>query len=1082
MTVLPGKFDVTPEGSASFSIPISIPPGTAGMVPFLSINYMSGGGNGPLGMGWSLGGLSAITRCPQTVAQDGASVPVSYTATDRFCIDGQRLVVTNGGTYGAAGSIYHTEIESFSKITVPAVVLDGNGPANFSVQTKAGQTMEYGNSGVSPNSAVVLPTASSAVATWLLDKVTDAAGNYMTVQYNTYTAYGDTEVLPSEIDYTGNTAAGLNPYNKVTFVYEGRPDTPTHFTAGSLVTSMHLLTDIETWSGTTEVYDYKLGYQTSPSTGWSLLNSVQLCDAAGDNCSTATPVQSCVGTSTPCLPTRTFSYDTDGVLPNANATATGGSLAAPAGTNFAGLNGSYSGYQISEGNFTGSGEDSVLLVSVSPNSHSGTGVLANGTGVQLLLNNAGHFASVAATETLPTATSATALAQSIAGDVPVIGDFNGDGRDDIFWWSAAAYYGNLGTTPPGSITSSLWLSNGDGTFNVVPNPFYIPSSAYVYLDKAIAGDFNGDGRADLFFYFNGGGLGNDVGHWGLVSSNGTGNGEQTNMALVYSDCVSVTNCGFSVPQIQTWAGPVLFPIEGYQPYVEDMNGDGKSDIVFVPEGDNSGRAVATIPGFSINAGTTATIWYSPIAFNPNTNNQTDGFASGAVTSAISNFSVSSVQNYRPVFGDFNGDGLPDIFWDLEDLYDRSTGALPVLWQNEGNATFNVIALPSSLTATNPVTSYRPIAGDFNGAGVDDILWDKENTDGGTEGSRMLWASTGNGFSTTAYGATNNVAGMSGPASANLIDTTGNNSATAFHPILGDFVGDGKASILWDDSNAYGVSQGTRQLWTSDGGQNDLVTSFANGLGAVTNVAYLTLEQGFTSSLPTATVFSGFYGGWNSPVCSYFPASYPIVNITAAIPVVIATQSSSGDTANDSYSTYYAYACAHADASGRGLLGFGQQIVSDPQTHIVQTTNFWQNFPQTGLVASQTKTYTGSVSNVTLDTTSNTYIELTPTSPVALPSTWNGSTSAETAPQLPVLASSQVQSKDLPTTANPSGATMPTVTTNYSYDTYGEATTVAVSKSDGSSQTTTNVYGADNTSGSNWLLNRLTQSTVTSTSP
>jgi len=59
---IPGELSVTPSGSASYSIPISVPAGAGNMQPSLSFNYSSQSGNGPLGIGWSLGGLSAISR------------------------------------------------------------------------------------------------------------------------------------------------------------------------------------------------------------------------------------------------------------------------------------------------------------------------------------------------------------------------------------------------------------------------------------------------------------------------------------------------------------------------------------------------------------------------------------------------------------------------------------------------------------------------------------------------------------------------------------------------------------------------------------------------------------------------------------------------------------------------------------------------------------------------------------------------------------------------------------------------------------------------------------------------------------
>src|SRR5207253_1327954 len=95
----PGSFRVNASGAATYTIPIQVPPGIAGMEPKLAFTYNSKGRNGLLGMGWGLSGLSSITRCPQTFAQDGpqdGSIGgVNLIPRDRFCLDGQRLVMVS---------------------------------------------------------------------------------------------------------------------------------------------------------------------------------------------------------------------------------------------------------------------------------------------------------------------------------------------------------------------------------------------------------------------------------------------------------------------------------------------------------------------------------------------------------------------------------------------------------------------------------------------------------------------------------------------------------------------------------------------------------------------------------------------------------------------------------------------------------------------------------------------------------------------------------------------------------------------------------------------------------------------------
>lgn len=86
---LPASFAVSPQGAATYSVPIQIPPGIGGVEPTLALGYNSQSTNGTFGVGWALSGLSAIERCPQTYPQDGALTGVNYSFSDRVCFDGQ---------------------------------------------------------------------------------------------------------------------------------------------------------------------------------------------------------------------------------------------------------------------------------------------------------------------------------------------------------------------------------------------------------------------------------------------------------------------------------------------------------------------------------------------------------------------------------------------------------------------------------------------------------------------------------------------------------------------------------------------------------------------------------------------------------------------------------------------------------------------------------------------------------------------------------------------------------------------------------------------------------------------------------
>ncbi len=267
---IPGQFSVSPTGAATYSIPIEVPPGIGGMQPELSLEYNSQSGNGLLGVGWSLGGLSAITRCPKTLAQDGEIHGVGFTSEDRFCLDGQRLIAVSGA-YGSNGTQYRTEIDGYSKIV--SYGQQGNGPEYFEIHTKAGLVAYYG---VTENSRIEAEGRSD-VLIWANNQTVDSFGNYVEIIY--MEAANSLQYYPSTIKYTGNTQTGRATFAEVDFTYDNRIDTAPAFINGSKLQLTKRLSLISTKLSHTAsvIREYKLSYRYDDNTSFSQLENIELC-------------------------------------------------------------------------------------------------------------------------------------------------------------------------------------------------------------------------------------------------------------------------------------------------------------------------------------------------------------------------------------------------------------------------------------------------------------------------------------------------------------------------------------------------------------------------------------------------------------------------------------------------------------------------------------------------------------------------------------------------------------------------------------------------------------------------------------
>lgn len=259
---IPGSAGVTPAGGASYNIPIAVPPGTNGLAPQLALTYNSQTGNGVAGYGWGVAGGSSIIRVQKNWYNDDKVVsPITFTNSDAFALDGQRLVLIGGGG-GFSGREYRTEDETFVRIRTNS---------GFVVETKDGLRKEYG---LTWDSRVL--SNDGAVLEYKLNKIQDNFGNYMLFKYSnliTTSSNKNGQNCLTEIHYTGNGNTGQIPYNKVLFSYKVRDDKNVYYQSGTALPTEYVVDKISVYGESNTLFKiYQLNYAKNGL--YSVLNDI----------------------------------------------------------------------------------------------------------------------------------------------------------------------------------------------------------------------------------------------------------------------------------------------------------------------------------------------------------------------------------------------------------------------------------------------------------------------------------------------------------------------------------------------------------------------------------------------------------------------------------------------------------------------------------------------------------------------------------------------------------------------------------------------------------------------------------------
>lgn len=454
----PGVAAEPNTGAATAVIQIEVPPGRKGIQPGLALQYNSNSENSWVGVGWDV---------PGDFIKRNTKYGINYSAND-YVHDSAELVARPDW----GGNCFGRKIEgTFSKYYFNSAT------SGWEVTSKDGKKYYYGTTSASRQDNIY------GVFKWMLDKVLDTNGNYMTITY--WKDQG--EIYIGQIDYTGS--GNLSPTNYIKFYCETRTDAPSLYTSNVAVTTAYRLKTIDVIANGSRVRTYKLSYTTSASTWQSILVSIQ-------------------------------QYGTDATL-DTSGTVTGGSVLPAVGLDYSLTSFAFSWSmqvgnvnedvmsKIRVGDFDGDGKSDLYFYgSDNKNNvgkYSGNGISWNDWGYGTLGN---------------------------LGNEIVVGDFNGDGKSDLYCRKGNEDWVGLSTGTTfiwqqcgyrdfGGVVSAISVGdfNGDGRHDL--HCYTVGDKNWVGLYKTDGtfvwewwvecgaertettriqiGDFNGDGKSDLHY-------------------------------------------------------------------------------------------------------------------------------------------------------------------------------------------------------------------------------------------------------------------------------------------------------------------------------------------------------------------------------------------------------------------------------------------------------------------------------------------------------------------------------------------------------------------------------------------------------
>ena len=532
-----GELQISASGTATYTLPIAIPPSIKNVAPVINLCYSSGVRGGIAGQGWSINSISAISRVSTRRDIDGFVDGVDFDSDDKLSLDGQRLIIKTG-SYWENGSTYETEYKSNTKIELK---IEG-AVTYFIITAPDGSRSWYGSKGSGNLQNSV------SVNSWYIIHFEDVYGNYVDYNYTNVVYNGTNQLYIDNITFSGNANAGIATQDKITFVYRSAQRIERDYLKGQAVYATKILDNIQVFANNTLSRKYQLTHVTDSTLGYERLLQIQEFNGQSE---ASNPVYFSYNISSPST-TRTEKTYSNNL--NFDKATLAGDFDGDGRLDFVANNQIFKGlFQGDTGNspinlpFTAQKWQQFIATTLSSGklnqfqsivfennvSNAKEFNIYNLSGTSVLLSyskslNTDTVPLVQTAETRKYVNVTTYQGVNNAFVAPTVGvtseyfegDFNGDGLSEVFIINRKLKYRKettfyvlpSGNTDGGYLTQAIIESNGEDLYVVDLNPgssTVLGSKGFVKLSNSTLNlasgsasenyvmDFNGDGKSDI---------------------------------------------------------------------------------------------------------------------------------------------------------------------------------------------------------------------------------------------------------------------------------------------------------------------------------------------------------------------------------------------------------------------------------------------------------------------------------------------------------------------------------------------------------------------------------------------------------